>query len=81
MEHKEKTKDLPWEVWANKHCRECKHELYLHILETSDKFQVVGACNAVVPGFRFCTCSEYLPPDNLDYIELLAQRKGIIKEE
>jgi len=42
---------------------------------------LVGACNAMVKGLGFCFCKEYLPPDNLDYIELLAKRKGIIPED
>jgi hypothetical protein len=62
-------------------CRECGHTKTLHILGDAKGGFLVGYCNFIIKNVGFCQCKEYLPQDNLDYIELLAKRKGIIPED
>lgn len=77
-EHEEKVdKDT---LWVFKRCRNCQHPLVAHLGGLpNDSKVLVGQCNYVESGF--CMCQEYMPPDNLDYIELLAKRRGLIKDE
>ena len=62
-------------------CRTCQHPLLYHYVgqNKSTKKPIVGSCNKVQKGF--CECTEFMPKDNLDYIELLAKRKGLIPDE
>lgn len=84
MEHKDKY-NKPWAVWAFEKCRECQHPRFMHIADipTHDNFNtaIVSNCNDVSKGMGFCPCEEFMPTDNLDYIEFLAKRKGIIPED
>lgn len=80
-EHKErKKKEDVWQLLFLKRCRTCQHPKYIHLLEQTDTHYILGACNEVVQG-GFCNCNEWEPPDNLDYIELLAKKKGLISED
>jgi hypothetical protein len=89
-EHKDKY-EKPWGVWAYEQCRECTHFKYMHLLDMptgftfatgiEKPFGTIGQCQQIVAGGGFCFCSEFMPPDNLDYIELLAKKKGIIPED
>lgn len=80
-EHKEKF-NKPWSIWAYEKCRECQHGKIMHMAEgLKEQSAVVAQCNEIVRQGGFCSCPEYLPPDNLDYIELLAKRKGLIPED
>jgi len=87
-EEHEEPWNKPWEVWAYEQCRDCSHSRYLHLIDvpensTWEKGQKynLGNCNKLVPDFGFCPCKEWMSPDNLEYIELLAKRKGLIKDE
>jgi hypothetical protein len=53
-------------------CRTCKHERFGHY---------AGKCGAVRrwDGKCACKCKEFVPPDNLDYMEWLAKKRGLIK--
>jgi hypothetical protein len=82
-EHEDKI-NKPWEIWAYEKCRECQHDRYMHLVQWNstntsyaDELRAtLGNCNALVMGV-FCQCKEFLPPDNLDYIELLAKKRGL----
>lgn len=88
-EHKD-VYNKPWHVWAYEQCRTCEHHKYMHLLDmptgfTFEKQKLVsgtlGECQQILDGKGFCPCLEFLPSDNLDYIELLAKKKGIISED
>jgi hypothetical protein len=85
-EHEAKI-NKPWEIWAYDKCRECKHDRYFHLLEYGangykDELRAtMGNCNYILSDRGFCNCGEWVPPDNLDYIELLAKRRGLISDE
>jgi hypothetical protein len=87
-EHLEK-QNKEFSRWIEDTCRTCKHRRLFHLWDSDGsvktpplggKGYVHGNCNfATVDGF--CKCSEWMSPDNLEYIELLAKRKGLISEE
>ena len=52
---------------ADKHCRTCKH-LYIYHIEN----QKEAAC------WLGDSCKEFVPSDNLDYIEWLAEKRGLV---
>ena len=58
----------------SKHCRKCKHIRLSH-MEGSRCISANGTTEQLIP----CTCTEWLPEDNLDYIEWLARKRGFIK--
>lgn len=62
-------------------CRECGHFRFLH------EFKGIGT--HVEKGFAFtqacdpqndhgCNCKEFMPEDNLDYIEWLAKKRNLV---
>ena len=58
----------------SKHCRDCKHIRLSHV-EGSHCI----AANGNQEQFGLCQCKEFVPEDNLDYIEWLAKKRGLIK--
>lgn len=71
----------PFDVWAYEKCRECSHNRMMHMssLPLTGKSSVeMSQCNDTSTNGGFCNCSEFMPPDNLEYIELLAKKKGLI---
>jgi hypothetical protein len=57
----------------SKYCRKCKHVRLSHLK---------GTCLAIcgtTEEFVLCGCEEFVPEDNLDYIEWLAKKRGLIK--
>jgi hypothetical protein len=60
-------------------CRDCGHFRFLHILESEDigLYRSNQGCDP--QNDHGCDCSEYVPEDNLDYIEWLAEKKGLLK--
>jgi hypothetical protein len=57
---------------GEKRCRKCQHGHYNHIK---------SRCLAVIgpeENLRICNCKEFVPSDNLDYIEWLAKKRGLI---
>jgi predicted nucleic acid-binding Zn finger protein len=81
MEHEENIANHV--SWLYKKCRTCSHDLLYHLLETGRSLDniLVGQCNYFINMQGFCNCSEFMSLDNLDYIELLAKRKGLIPEK
>lgn len=54
-------------------CRECGHFRFLHCEEQA----WAGRCD---PQNDYgCDCKEYVPEDNLDYVEWLAEKRGLLK--
>jgi hypothetical protein len=55
---------------ADKKCRDCKHPKYVHIKDR---------CLAI-PGMNIslCSCIEYVPKDNLDYVEWLVKKRKLL---
>ena len=56
-------------------CRECKHARYIHGMAhnggpCSDRF--LSSVKSV------CKCIEFVPSDNLEYVEYLAKKRGLI---
>jgi hypothetical protein len=50
-------------------CRECQHKRYIHL----------RTCVEIMDNdFEICKCPEFVPPDNLDYVEYLAKKRGLI---
>jgi hypothetical protein len=89
-EHETKI-NKPWEIWAYEKCRECQHDRYYHLLDYGpsgykDELRAtMGNCNRIVKDSRgqiqtICSCKEFFPPDNLDYIEILAKKKGLFPD-
>jgi hypothetical protein len=77
-QHKEFSK------WIDDLCRECHHKRLFHLgsaaAKKGEKY-LHGNCNMILKMGGFCSCLEWMPKDNLDYIELLAKRKGLIPDE
>ena len=59
----------------SKHCGRCKHMHLSHI----EGGHCIAANGTNGEQLVMCKCKEYIPEDNLDFIEWLAQKKGIIK--
>lgn len=58
-------------------CRECGHFRFLHTDTTGSKGKVFSQmCAPQTDGG--CDCKEYVPEDNLGYIEYLAKQKGLV---
>ena len=75
-EHRENLLD----GWTTKRCRDCSHELLFHIADGEGKGNIlVSNCNKFEAGKGFCNCIEFMSPNNLDYIELLAERRGLVE--
>jgi hypothetical protein len=56
----------------SKHCRKCKHIRLSH---------AAGKCIATIgtiEKMHRCGCKEFVPDDNLDYVEWLAKKKGLV---
>jgi len=82
-EHLEK-RNKEFGKWIEDECRECKHKRLFHLFNesgTSGEKYVHSNCNFVLAMGGFCACQEWMSNDNLDYIELLAKRKGLIPDE
>lgn len=58
---------------GNKECRTCKHARYLH-----KELKRCLLTYAVTPKkYKLCDCEEFVPLDNLDYVEWLAKKRGL----
>jgi hypothetical protein len=82
-EHLEK-RNKEFGKWVEDVCRECKHKRLFHLYNQEDRFRgkyVHSNCNFLLEVGGFCSCNEWQSPDNLEYIELLAKRKGLIPDE
>jgi len=82
-EHLEK-RNKDFSRWIEDVCRDCKHKRLFHLFNESDitdKKYLHSNCNFVLEVGGFCMCLEYMPSDNLDYIEILAKKKGLIPDE
>jgi hypothetical protein len=66
-------KDMDFLLKLSEHCRECKHTRLGHTTGTC--IAVEGTTEQMIP----CGCEEFVPEDNLDYIEWLAKKRGLIK--
>jgi hypothetical protein len=64
-------------VKLSKTCRECSHQRYAHL--SDEKCIDVGRVNEDRSVWYTCTCEGFVPEDNLDYIEWLAKKRGLIK--
>ena len=82
-EHFEK-RNKEFSPWIEELCRTCNHKRLFHLWNESNLLggkYLHGNCNFLLEIGGFCLCSEWMSPDNLDYIELLAKRKGLISDE
>lgn len=57
----------------SKHCRKCKHMRLSHI----ESGRCIAA-NGNTEQLTSCGCKEFMPEDNLDYIEWLAKKRKLI---
>jgi hypothetical protein len=81
-EHLERRNKEPAKWMADK-CRTCEHARYYHLVDYSgnnDRKYIHAECNFLMEEGGFCSCLEWMPKDNLDYIELIAKRKGLIPD-
>lgn len=53
-----------------KKCRSCNHA---HLVENQGCIEVTGLSNSVY--FAVCSCKEYVPQDNLEFLEYLSKKK------
>jgi hypothetical protein len=68
--------------WMKKICRTCEHNQYWHETAESSSGTAGGwcaetRCGAHINNLPYCT--EFVPSDNLDYIEWLAEKRGLLK--
>jgi hypothetical protein len=56
-------------------CFKCKHPRYEHGIGHNG-----GSCavRINIKFFNRCSCKEFVPSDNLDYIEYLAKKRGLL---
>lgn len=57
----------------SKHCRKCKHVRLSHV-ESSHCIAALGTTEQL----SLCKCKEFVPEDNLDYIEWLAKKRNLV---
>ena len=60
-------------VEFSKHCRKCNHIRLSHV-EGSHCIAASGTTERLT----VCKCREFISEDNLDYIEWLAKKRGLI---
>ena len=64
------------------YCRNCGHSVHSHIAPYSRNgekfgyFKVVkwDMCDFDITDIRMCTCTKFLPKDNLKYLEMLSEQ-------
>lgn len=57
-------------------CRDCGHFKFLHVPGFKGALGFDQHCDP--QNDHGCDCFEYIPEDNLDYIEWLAQKRGLV---
>jgi hypothetical protein len=73
MTDRERTKRVMENIRkASEHCRKCKHERFVHLDGKKCSLQLLRK------DWASCTCKEFVPPGNLDFVEYLAKKKGLI---
>lgn len=58
----------------SKHCGDCHHTHLSHV----EGSRCIASYGTDGEHLLMCGCEEYIPEDNLDYIEWLAKKKGIL---
>ena len=56
----------------SKSCRKCKHIRLSHL-----RGKCIATCGTTEK-MDICKCKEFVPEDNLDYVEYLAEKRGLI---
>lgn len=82
-EHVEKN-NKEFSRWIEDLCRTCEHKRLFHLFNDTDlplEQYVHSGCNFILTFSGFCKCPEWMSKDNLDYIELLAKRRGLIPDD
>jgi len=60
-------------------CRECSHFKFLHRFNNDDPGLWRSGQNCDPQNDHGCDCEEFVPEDNLDYVEWLAEKRGLLK--
>jgi hypothetical protein len=59
---------------SNKQCRNCKHRKIWHPKNKCIDLTIINKYE-----FKCCKCKEFIPGDNLDYIEYLVKKRKLLK--
>ena len=59
----------------SKPCRNCGHQRYSHALDA--KCIDAATSHRLDEDIYMCSCYEFIPLDNLDYIEYQAEKRGL----
>jgi len=75
MDKKERTEKIIDRIaHLSKKCKKCTHVRLSHL-----EGRCIAANATDGEYLLMCKCKEFVPSDNLDYIEWLAKKKGLIK--